>query len=919
MKKLILLFISLFTVFWSWGQNTNCDFYIKSSFNSECILTNFGKRPSAEHDQSDCQTACKGSRVTYTIENLTFGWTHDWAVSGTDNYLIGYNSIIVTWPDDIDEATITLISTNYDSEVCVEELCINLIDKPNAGIESNPIQTEIIGNTKHIYVCNGQVINLYDNSFSDPDAPIVGYYWYDGINTYADENITITADGSVYGNWIKLKHTVVNECGCEDWVYYEVHISKYPTLSVDCYGTACEGSEVTYTANNQCDTYYWSVEGGDITAGQQTSSVTVNWNDVENGYGYIALDGSCHGNLCPYLTYLPIPVIQNEVDISGPEIVCQGDIVYYELPQFASTEYNWEITPSTGINVMQSGARHKYMVEFNQLGTYTISADYDNSFLECGGAANDLSVLVKEAVGITGDVSVCAGETESYSLSIPFILATWKLYDENMNLIASQFGHTVNFTFPDEGAYVITADNSNFCRTAQISIIAHALPISPSPDVSNWENQVCLGSGYLYQAEPEDELYYLSWNSPSSTPDVFDGNDFTALFQTQVSDIELFHIDRTTGCKSEPFVFPVSEYQAQTINWPNPAVCKNTEHTFTVPYEEQVDYHWTVFPPIAGGIVGDAYSNNVTVMVNDFDGNFSLKLSRTYCGDTHDEDLLVSTLDDLIPELNLGTVCQNESVTISPSNTSTIAGDWVFTIEGTNYSFSNLQASQVSFTHTFSQAGTVPIQISFSLPGCAGENTVVTTVQVEPAPDVTVNKFLNGTTGLWELTAISQANSSAYTYLWSTGETSQIIAVLPPTGQQCNSYSVTVTNPAGCSDVASETICSNDNQPLPTCDCPTCNIDVDIDCNQGDFQATMFNNLAPITWSINNPNDLIATGSTWNSLSVEFLAPGYYVVSAKQVYDDCDYVAIQNFDVPLIAKMNVNAMCNNSGGGRSCT
>lgn len=221
---------------------------------------------------------------------------------------------------------------------------MELIEKPVAEIASNPMHTGINSNgDKYIEVCDGQEIQFFSDATSSADAPIVGYYWEDGATSYSTEDFTFTANHDVHGDYTKINLTVTNECGCEDRVTYIVHISKFPSLKVDCYGTACEGDEVTYTAIDQsCAEFFWTIEGGDIMAGQMSPSITVQWNDIQDGYGYLALDGEhCNQEMCPSLTYLPIPVIEDEVIIDGPTVVCRGEIFSFKLPLWASTSYNW--------------------------------------------------------------------------------------------------------------------------------------------------------------------------------------------------------------------------------------------------------------------------------------------------------------------------------------------------------------------------------------------------------------------------------------------------------------------------------------------------------------------------------------------------------------------------------------------------
>ncbi len=238
------------------------------------------------------------------------------------------------------------------------------------------------------------------------------------------------------------------------------------------------------------------------------------WNDINNGYGYLALDGDhCIETTCPYLTYLPIPVMSDEADIAGPEIVCTGDVVYYELPQWASTEYNWTLNPTTGTEILFSGHPHKLMVRFDAAGTYTLNANYLCEFLGCSGTANEKTIIVSKPFNIVSDAEACAGETVDFATdcgtSEEF---TWTIFDGDMIPVYSPSGtaNHISYTFNIAGSYTIFAQNPNYCRPAERSIIVHALPPIPQTRRLGWVTEFVRLQLFFY-SRTRRRPNYLHW------------------------------------------------------------------------------------------------------------------------------------------------------------------------------------------------------------------------------------------------------------------------------------------------------------------------------------------------------------------------------------------------------------------------
>jgi hypothetical protein len=819
----------------------------------------------------------------------------------------------VHWPDEIGVGNIMLTATGPDNTICIKEVCVELIERPIAGIISNPLHAGLdVDGNQYIDVCDGQEIQFFSNSTASADAPIVGYFWEAENDTWSTQNFTFTADYNVYGNGVMVVHSVVNECGCESKSIYIIRISKFPTLDVRCYGSVCENDQVTYTTDPTiCNQFLWSAEGGDIISGQTTNEITVEWNDIDNGYGYLALDGDgCYEATCPYLTYLPIPVMSDEADIAGPEIVCTGDVVYFELPQWASTEYDWSLLPTTGVNILSSGHPHKLMVRFNAVGTYTLNANYLCEFLGCSGTANEKTIIVRKPFNIVSDAEACAGETVDFATDCGTSeVFTWTIFDGDMIPIYSPSGtaNHISYTFNNAGSYTVFAENANYCRPAERSIIVHALPPIPQPDDSGWVTEVCPNSGYVFNAEPDDEQYYLHWEAICGTPQEFDGPEFNVTLGDPICDIQLFHIDKITGCMSLPFIHELIEFQPEVIVWDNYEVCANEIININIPSEAGVLYEWSIVQGTMASMIDGQYSTSINIQANALAGTFDVVLRRTFCDQFVNETIQVVITPYLTPAFNkIPGICQFETWELEPTNTENIIGTWTWTIGGVSQSFHGL-AADAAYDYTFNTTGNIPISLSFVADGCTQEYEIIQVFSINPAPNVSSSYTEVSPAPAIELNAtVQDLVLGNYTYNWSVPATGPVVTVPNPTS---SNYFVTVVNTTtGCETIDEVIIPS-----IPSgCRIPEGSITYTLDCNNAVFTRVGYSTLANLFWgfSQNSSTPTYTTSGTYDEIcTASFTNAGYYLVRSEEVYANCGHYAELEIVVPLIPNIEVKYQC----------
>lgn len=220
----------------------------------------------------------------------------------------------------------------------------------------------------------------------------------------------------------------------------------------------CEGdiSSVTVTPYNPNSDYQFQFGTGtpfiwpynpifiDFTG--TTGDVTLRVREINYG---------CPGPWSDYVTMHVIDV--PGVSISGPPKACTGDTVYYSVPYYISTYYNWTISGG----IIADTANNEIGVVWDTSGTYTLTVFALNM---CGSATGSKTVNVINTVPVHAgdDQSICDGD-----------LATLDAYTSNIDSYAWYTDSTllVNDFYlqisPDTTTtYIMQAEDSQGCPSS---------------------------------------------------------------------------------------------------------------------------------------------------------------------------------------------------------------------------------------------------------------------------------------------------------------------------------------------------------------------------------------------------------------------------------------------------------------------
>jgi PKD repeat protein len=178
--------------------------------------------------------------------------------------------------DSVGQKKIKLTATNNGS-------CSNTFSR-TLNIQPNPIADFEINNDTQ---CFNEHQFVFTNKSQSPNSGAITSLWKVGSVTSTLSSPTFKFNSA--GNYTALL-TVKTTIGCSDSVTKNVVVNPSPKPIINGAITAKGKKQGIYTTiPNTGSTYVWSVSGGTIISGQNTSQVTVMWNENTGSVGLVFL------------------------------------------------------------------------------------------------------------------------------------------------------------------------------------------------------------------------------------------------------------------------------------------------------------------------------------------------------------------------------------------------------------------------------------------------------------------------------------------------------------------------------------------------------------------------------------------------------------------------------------------------------
>ena len=734
--------------------------------------------PIEDIQDGNCIRFCENRHVTYTLfGDLGANPATVWTATGGTITMHSNTSCLVSWG----AAGVGSISFSYTTPtgVITKTLCIEKIPNPTAdfniilannlleepGDETDPSPRPVI------YFCKNQTIYFHNMSSANNGTGLVSWLWDFGDGTTSsasDPSHIYTENGEYY-----VTLTVTNACGCTS--NKKVHvIVKSDGFDILCPGVVCENQTVTYSlpfeGKQICRrNYNWGVNGGHIDAIDETNGdVTVTWTDVDSsGFGYVTFyPDKCRLD-CLLPSTIKIPVIKQKGTIVGSATLCQGQQSIYKLPQWPTTDFEWEIEGDplhlTAL-IVYTDQRNEIVVTALRSGTIVLRAAYQNTLLHCGGMA-EFTITISKTNTIVGNNTVCQGSTETYSNDNGDTLQ-WSVIRNGVT-VASATGSAITYTFLTTGNYIITATGTGICSNTSMGVAVVGTPpmpaIAPESGVLN-SRTICPNAPYSYSIDnPITNIRYRWEVLPPGSGNILGSNigtqmniqfDGSATHQIRVYAESLTPI----VCPSQPRIETITTQQinAEIVAYNgtvNP-ICHNSvgQYQVVIPgsstlYTEGETYVWSItdssgvpFPSLGSITQGQGTQqisilwNNVTSLTNAF-----VHLNIKKC------TLDIKHIDFPVTIISIPTITINCTTSIcsgAPNDFSISPALPLGTVVTWNFNGASVVSGAATVNHPFySSSSTTNIirTVTASIVGCGGAiaTTLPVSITVFPAPSAT--------------------------------------------------------------------------------------------------------------------------------------------------------------------------------------
>ncbi|MCF8245205.1 MAG: PKD domain-containing protein [Saprospiraceae bacterium] len=777
----------VFTVTDATGQTDNCTTTVTNSA-QDCWVSAY---PSNIDHQTDF-LACNGAIQLVGVGGFppyTFQWSNGNTTQNLNDVCCGTYSVTVSDASGCFSSTSIIVACPDSTSTCAGEtsLCVEILEEPEANIGSLPPPQP----NGTIAICQGQTIYFQNNSLN-----ATSYVWdFGNFNTSTQFEPSQTYD--VPGSYI-VSLIARNECYCADTSFVEVYVIAADVPEINCTGTICEGETVTYSTDTNCGTYTWALTGSYniLDGGMPTDNfITVEW--LAGPQGTISLSvAGCAGTVCTLPNVVPIPIISDNVQIQGPDKVCEGSTEEYYIPDYQGTSINWTVLGSGNITDGQGTERItvNWFGNANQGNPQRVIVEFENCYLGCSGK-DTLDVNIVPGFYATGPIEVCASSSGTYqsrnTVTNALIPANWQVINSLGAVVWSSPAATntanIPFNFP-AGAYTVratAANASSYCNNGYNIYIKLVAP-PPAPTAITGEDEICPGLTYSYEGVGLATTDF-TWTFTGGAPANFGGNPANVTWNAAGPYAISVVQTATTGlaCTSLPASLTVNPIPAFSVTGDS-QVCREQSGTYSVPFFENIDYQWVISPAAAGTVVSGANTEQVEVLWHT-DGPATVGV--TVCGATENYNVTVLPLPEPVAQTPAN-LCQGETAVIQT------------TVGYASYVWNNASGAQISTLTTPSLgAGNYEVEVT-DANGCVGDTIFEIIELAGPNISISTPAYYALCSGGPAAVLHATESSPAYSYQWqrngvNVGTNSPLYSTNQP-----GDYQVIATNVAGCTAIS---------------------------------------------------------------------------------------------------------------------
>ncbi|MEO1260356.1 MAG: PKD domain-containing protein [Bacteroidota bacterium] len=592
-------------------------------------------------------------------------FTYEWSSGETSKNVYGlckgFYTVTVTNANNCSTShTFEISCRPYQACYTPAAQCVQILQNPTAGFTASvPLSP-----AGAIEICQGQEV-----SFENTSQAATDYVWSFGDGQFSTQEApihTYQTPGSFTASLIAR-----NDCFCADTAVVNVVVQAADLPPIDCLGSICEGETVTYSTESQCNNYSWNVSpNGNIIGGGGTSDpfVTVEW--LTGPEGSLSLQTADCGNLttCNAPNVLPIAIMSENAEISGPEKICASTVAEYTIPDFIGASINWEVSQGGTLKEGQGSNRITVAWEAGFPNPQYVAVFFENCFLGCEGR-DTLMVNIRPQFFAGGDIQFCQNETGTFfaknAESQSPVTCNWQLLNEAGNSVWSTNSLTstnIPFSFP-AGNYLVKAAPKivdDYCNDFyEIPIRIFGLP--PAVGSIDGESLICPGNSYTYSAvglgqtgvewivQDGNNSYSLTGNPINVT---WGDTSPRGLTVRQTSSDGL-------SCSSGPTTLTIEEMAPAGLSGPIDA-CVGTTQNYSASSTLHAAYQWTITPEDAGTIATGQGTPHISVQWQAA-GSAILKLMS--CGLPN--SLTINIFPNPTPEVEDAAVCPGVTIPLT--------------------------------------------------------------------------------------------------------------------------------------------------------------------------------------------------------------------------------------------------------------
>jgi len=697
-----------------------------------------------------------------------------------------------TWSTGATTPTINVTSSG-DYSVTNTSNCGNAVSN-HIIVTVNPLPAADAGSNADI--CNGTGVSI-------GSAPITGHtYVWTPATGLSSSTIANPVANPTSTTTYTLTETIT-ATGCQNSNTVTVTVNQLPVTPVITAGGStsfCSGGSVTLSGNT---------DGGTWSTGATTASITVT---APGNYSVTNTNGCGSATSNVIVVSLSQPPATPVITAGGPVSFCSGGSVILSGNTGGGTWSTGATTPTitvtapgsysvTNTNTCGSATSNVIVVTLSQPpatpvisangpiafcsgGSVILSGNTGGGTWSTGATTTSITVTAPGSYSVT-NTNACGSITSniivvtfSQSPVKPVITANGPLtFCTGGSVILSgntgggtwsTGATTPTITVTAAGTYSLTITNA--CGSASSNVI---VTVNPPPTATTGNNvTICSGksvtigsaaiTGHTYSWSPSTGLSSSTISNPVASP-------------TGTTTYTLTETITATGCKKTNSVtVTVSPAPVSTITG-GTSTCQGTPVSLCAP-AGCTTYYWST----------GATTRCITASTA---GTYTVTVSNA-AGCTSSSSITITT--GIPPTATTGgnaTICSGKSVTLG---TVAIAGHTYSWSPSTGLSSSTISNPVASPTVTTTYTLTETITAT----GCQKSNSVTITVTAGPVSTIT------GGTSICQGTPVSLcAPAGCTTYRWSTGATTRCITV-----SAAGTYTVTVSNAAGCTSSSSVTI-----------------------------------------------------------------------------------------------------------------